>query len=340
MSMPLGISNMLLLLNVILTLWVSCTHGQGRTCDFPEIKHGTIYEENRYKQTFPVDTGKYFYYTCDHSYVSPSQLLWNKITCTEKGWLPSPKCLRQCFFPWVENGHSASSGQTHREGDTVQIVCDTGYSLPNNQGSITCAEGGWSSPPKCSRGYVSCENPPRVENAIIRNERHRYQNGERVRYECIRPYDIFGEVEVMCLNGTWTKPPQCKDSQGKCGPPPAIDNGDTTSFPSQVYPPGATVEYQCQSFYELQGNRRIVCRNGEWSEPPKCLETCVISEEMMKKHNIQLKWRYDKKLYSKTKDTVEFTCIRGYYPSTPDHTFRTTCQEGKLAYPTCGRKSG
>ncbi|XP_057585775.1 complement factor H-related protein 2-like isoform X2 [Hippopotamus amphibius kiboko] len=282
MSMPLGISNMLLLLNVILTLWVSCTHGQGRTCDFPEIKHGTIYEENRYKQTFPVDTGKYFYYTCDHSYVSPSQLLWNKITCTEKGWLPSPKCLRQCFFPWVENGHSASSGQTHREGDTVRIVCDTGYSLPNNQGSITCAEGGWSSPPKCSRGY----------------------------------------------------------SQGKCGPPPAIDNGDTTSFPSQVYPPEATVEYQCQSYYELQGNRRIVCRDGEWSEPPKCLEACVISEEMMKKHNIHLKWRHDKKLYAKTDDTVEFQCIHGYHPTAPEYTFRATCQEGKLAYPTCGRKSG
>ncbi|XP_066876908.1 complement factor H-related protein 2-like [Kogia breviceps] len=249
----------------------------GRTCDFPEIKHGTIYDENSYKQIFPVDIGKHFYYTCDHSFVSPSQLLWNRIICTQEGWSPRPKCLRQCFFPWVENGHSASSGQTHQEGDTVQIVCDTGYSLPNNRSSVTCAEGGWSSAPKCSRVY----------------------------------------------------------SQGKCGPPPPIGNGDITSFPAPVYPPGSTVEYQCQAYYELQGNRYVVCQNGEWSEPPKCLDACVISEEMMKKHNIQLKWRHDKKMYAKTDDTVEFKCKRGYYARTPQYTFRSTCQEGKLTYPTC-----
>nr|XP_015102536.1 complement factor H-related protein 2-like [Vicugna pacos] len=142
---------MLLLTTVILPLWLSSAHGQRRTCDFPEIKHGNIYDENKYKETFPVDMGKYFYYTCDHKFVSPSQSPWSLIACTEKGWSPTPKCLRQCFFPWVENGHSASSGQIHQEGDSVQIVCDTGYSLPNNQRGITCTESGWSLPPKCSR---------------------------------------------------------------------------------------------------------------------------------------------------------------------------------------------
>uniref|UniRef100_A0A8C3W6K6 Sushi domain-containing protein n=1 Tax=Catagonus wagneri TaxID=51154 RepID=A0A8C3W6K6_9CETA len=181
----------------------------------------------------------------------------------------------QCFFPWVENGLSASSGQIHREGDTVQIVCDAGYRLPNNQSSITCAEGGWSSSPKCSH------------------------------------------------------------SEGKCGPPPPIDNGDTTSFPLPVYLPGSIVEYQCQSYYELQGSSYIKCENGEWSEPPKCLDACVISEEIMKKYNIELKWSSGKKLYSKTDDTVEFRCRRGYRKKTPDHTFRATCQQGKVDYPAC-----
>jgi len=57
--------------------------------------------------------------------------------------------LGVCFFPFVENGQSASSGQIYLEGATVQITCNKGYSLPDNQGSITCAEGGWSSPPEC-----------------------------------------------------------------------------------------------------------------------------------------------------------------------------------------------
>ena len=64
------------------------------------------------------------------------------------------------------------------------------------------------------------------------------------------------------------------DSQGKCGPPPPIDNGDITSLLQLVYPPGMILEYRCQAYYELQGNRNVVCRNGEWSEPLKCLGEC------------------------------------------------------------------
>lgn len=64
-------------------------------------------------------------------------------------------------------------------------------------------------------------------------------------------------------------------------------------------------------------------------------DACVISEEMMKKHNIQLRWRKDKKLYSKTNDTVEFICKTGYCSKDSPAVFRTTCWEGKLEYPTC-----
>ncbi|KAM8812627.1 complement factor H-related protein 4-like [Rhynchonycteris naso] len=271
---------MLFLTTVILTLCVFWAHGQGRTCGFPEIKHGNMYEENKYKQTFPVVLGKYFYYSCDHSYVSPSQSLWTRITCTEEGWSPTPQCLRQCFFPWVENGHSSSSGQTHQEGDTVQIVCGTGYSLPHNQSGITCMESGWSTPPTCGRNYAEKE----------------------------------------------------------CGPPPLIDNGDITTFSLTAYAPGSSVEYQCQAYYDLQGSRKVTCRDGKWSEPPKCLDACVISEEMMRKHNIVLKWKYNKKFYSRTEDKIEFMCLSGYRPKSPGTIFRVPCLEGKVAYPTCVRR--
>uniref|UniRef100_G1MAS2 Complement factor H related 2 n=1 Tax=Ailuropoda melanoleuca TaxID=9646 RepID=G1MAS2_AILME len=250
-----------------------------RTCDFPEIKHGNIYDEDRYKQSFPVAIGKYFYYSCDRSFASPSQTLWTQIICTEEGWSPMPKCIRQCFFPWVENGHSTSSGQTHQEGDTVQIVCNAGYSLLYNQSNLRCTESGWSTPPTCS------------QSTLLR----------------------------------------------KCGPPPPIDNGDITSFPLPAYAPGSSVEYRCQAFYALQGNRNVICSNGQWSEPPKCLDACVVSEEMMEKHNIQLRWRHEKKFYSRTGDNIEFICKVGYHRKSPGHAFRITCQEGKVIYPTCER---
>ena len=56
----------------------------------------------------------------------------------------------------------------------------------------------------------------------------------------------------------------------------------------------------------------------------------------MRKHHIQLRWKHDKKLYSKTEDTIEFMCQYGYRQLTPKHTFRTTCREGKVVYPRCG----
>ncbi|XP_047560800.1 LOW QUALITY PROTEIN: complement factor H-related protein 2-like [Lutra lutra] len=210
--------------------------------------------------------------------VSVILILW--VSCAhgqEEGWSPTPKCISDAFFPWVENGHSASSGRIHQEGDTVQIVCNKGLQASHNQKSIQVTERGWSFPPKCNQ---------------------------------LGP-------------------------EGKCGPPPPIDNGDFTSFPLKAYAPGSSVEYQCQTFYVLHGNRTIICSNGQWSEPPKCLDACVVSEEIMEKHNIQLRWRHEKKFYSRTGDIIEFICKVGYHRKSQGDSFRTTCQEGKLTYPTC-----
>ncbi|XP_037681045.1 complement factor H-related protein 2-like [Choloepus didactylus] len=268
---------MLLLINIFLVLWTSGVGGQEKLCEFPEIKHGNLYDENSYKPLFPVPVGNFFYYSCECSFISSSKLYWTRITCTEEGWSPTPKCLKQCFFPWVENGHSESSGQTSLEGTTVQITCDTGYNLQNNKSAILCTEGGWSSPPKC------------------------------------RPIK----------------------SADKCGPPPTINNGDITSFLLKEYPLGATVEYRCQSFYELWGSRYVTCRDGEWSETPRCLDACVISEANMNENNIKLRWISQRKLYVKTGDIVEFECNFGYEKKTSRQSFRATCREGKLEYPRC-----
>ncbi|XP_041503586.1 complement factor H-related protein 2-like isoform X2 [Microtus oregoni] len=186
-----------------------------------------------------------------------------------------------CFFPFVENGDSTSSGQTHLQGDTVQVVCNQGYSLQNNQSSIACTEEGWSIPPEC-----------------------------------------------ISTNST-----------GKCGPPPPIDNGDITSFPLPEYQPLSSVEYQCKSFNKMQGNKKITCRNGEWSEPPKCLNACITSEEIMGKHNIILKWREIGKVYVTSGDYVEFTCKPGYKKANASPQFRTVCIDGHISYPSCTKRS-
>ncbi|XP_020771890.2 complement factor H-related protein 5 isoform X3 [Odocoileus virginianus] len=634
---------MLLLIHVLLISWISTVGGQVlfftvKHCDFPNINHGILYNEKKYKASFPVSPGKIFYYSCEYNFMSPSKFFWTPITCTEGGWSPTPKCLRVCFFPFVENGHSASSGQTHLEGDTVRITCNKGYSLPDNQGSITCAEAGWSSPPecistkkclktdivvangflseseyaysvsketqyKCKPGYTtadgktsgtvqclqggwssqptcikscdrpalvnarvksdvtwfqlndrldyechagyenrdgsrtgsivcgedgwshlpicreiechlpfleanvdahpkqekykvgdvlkffcrqrlkrigpdsvqcyqfgwspnfptckgqvrSCGQPPQLPNGKMRHKnQEKYEHNEMVEYDCnpnfvmkgpkkiqcmdgewttlpkcVEPgkacrfipqlengysqpsvppyrhgvsvvlscrssYTMIGNTTIACIDGIWTElpkcvgkkkqlcppPPQipnaqnmrttvnyqegekvtvlckenyefleakelvCKSGQWQslpqcvefaqyCGPPPPIDNGDITSSPLSAYSPGSVVQYRCQSFYELRGNLTVTCRNGQWSEPPTCIDACIISEDRMNKNNIQLKWRTPPIRYAKTGDFIEFECKRSHKEKTPVQSFRVLCQEGKFEYPTC-----
>lgn len=570
---------MMLLINAILILWISTVGGQGPFhCDFPKINHGIIYGREDSEAFSPVPVGTIFYYSCEYNFASPSRSFWTRIICTEEGWSPTPKCLRLCFFPSVENGYSASSGQTHLEGDIVQIVCDVGYSLPYNDDTITCLENGWSSPPKCNstnvecllpvleanvgvyprrvryktgevlefsceqgltgvgpasvqcyyfgwspsfptcKGQVqSCGPPPELLNGKIKEARkeeyghremveydcdpyflmtgpktiqcmdgqwtdlptctgqvktcdyiphlengyaqfsippfrhgvsmklnckktytmignnvitcidgmwtelpkcvatdklkscrrpvfsagilmypHRnkfnhstgvifrclrnpgykqavcingqwhpklhckrdmerlcppppqipnaqnmlttvnYQDKEKVAILCKENYLLHGPRDMVCKNGQWQSLPRCIESTQYCGPPPPVSNGDITSFPLSVYPPGSRVQYRCQSFYELRGSTDIICINGQWSEPPKCIDACVIYEGNMNKNNIQLRGKNIRNLYVKTGDFVEFDCKQPYKAKTSMQSFRALCQEGKIEYPMCG----
>ncbi|XP_070458507.1 complement factor H-like isoform X7 [Equus przewalskii] len=260
------------------------------------------------------------------------------IRCLGGKWSDPPPCIKtDCLSLPIFNDVIliGQKKESYRSGEQVAYKCPEYYQLDGSS-FVQCVNGKWIGRPTCRD--VSCKKPPEVKNAITSNHMSRYPSGERVRYECIKPFYPFGEIYVTCLNGIWTDPPQCKDPRGKCGPPPPIDNGDITTFPSPAYPPGSTVEYQCQSLHQLQGNRIITCRNGEWTKPPKCLDSCVISLEMMEKHNIELRWMGEKKLYSETGDVVEFACKPGYRRKTNSAKFRTTCREGKLEYPTCERQ--
>ncbi|KAM5237780.1 complement factor H-like [Ctenodactylus gundi] len=258
------------------------------------------------------------------------------VKCLGGKWSSPPECIRtDCFdLPIFEDAIPKEQKKDYyRSGEQVTYKCPQFYQIDGSN-IVTCINGKWIGKPKCKDN--SCVNPPQVKNAsIISKYMSRYPSGETVRYECNKPFDIFGEVEVMCLNGSWTEPPQCKDSTGKCGPPPPISNGDITSFPLLVYPPDSSVEYQCQSLYQLEGNQQIRCRNGEWSEPPRCLHACVISEEIMERHHVTLRWRERQKLYSVSGDEVEFRCLWGYRPAIYYESFRKMCRNGHLDYPTC-----
>ncbi|DAA21474.1 TPA: CCP modules 3-12, with parts of CCP 2 and 13-like, partial [Bos taurus] len=121
----------------------------GKPCSYPVIKHGRLYYS--YRGYFPARVNQQFVYSCDHHFVPPSQRSWDHLTCTAEGWSPEEPCLRQCIFNYLENGHNQHPEEKYLQGETVRVRCYEGYSLQNDQNTMTCTESGWSPPPRCIR---------------------------------------------------------------------------------------------------------------------------------------------------------------------------------------------
>uniref|UniRef100_A0A2K5Z464 Complement factor H related 4 n=1 Tax=Mandrillus leucophaeus TaxID=9568 RepID=A0A2K5Z464_MANLE len=271
---------MLLLINVILTLWVSCANGQVKPCNFPEIQHGGLYYESKRRPYFPVAAGKSYSYYCDANFVTPSGSYWDYIHCTQDGWSPTVPCLRTCSKSdiEVENGFISESSSIYILNKEMQYKCKPGYATAdgNSSGSITCFN------PQFYFVSELCDTPV-FENSRAKSNGMWFKLHDTLDYECYDGYESrYGNTtgSIVCGEDGWSHLPTCYNSSEKCGPPPPISNGDTKSFPQKVYLPQSTVEYQCQSSYELQGSQYVTCSNGEWSEPPRCrlMKPCEFPE--------------------------------------------------------------
>ncbi|XP_059533629.1 complement factor H-like isoform X1 [Myotis daubentonii] len=304
----------------------------------PHVEHGSINSSRSSEDERESLGPKLYAHGTTLSYICKDGFKLSKedgITCHRGKWSAPPQCVEKICPSPPSYGNAILTGRkknSYKSGEQVAYGCPDYYQMygPN---VVECRDGIWVGTPTCKD--VSCGSPPTVQNAFIPNQKSRYRHGDTARYECRQPLGLFGKAVVTCLSGNWTDPPECKEPTGQCGRPPAIDNGDVTTYISPFYASGSSVEYQCQAFYELEGNRRITCRDGQWSEPPKCLNACVISEEIMKEHNIELRYSYAKKVYSRSNDYVEFVCRPQYTKVSPASAFRVQCQEGKMEYPTC-----
>ncbi|XP_014397453.1 PREDICTED: complement factor H-related protein 3 [Myotis brandtii] len=400
------------LVKVILTLWVSWARGQVKPCEFPEIKHGSLYYGNWYRSHFPVSAGQWFHYSCDDNYVTPSQTKWHRLTCTQDGWTPEVPCRKICLKSKanIENGFIAESESTYPLNKKTKYKCKQGYVTEDGHtsGSITCLQNGWSAQPRCikmalishavmlweSLGNcflticlpfpyalflleICLKSKANIENGFIAESESTYPLNKKTKYKCKQGYvteDGHTSGSITCLQNGWSAQPRCI----KLCDLPIFENA-TVIFTGKALLPNDTLDYQCLDGYENRdGNalgsmlcsedgwlhlptcfskyfesiisfskiqfvlqhlkcspKYVTCSYGKWSEVPRCMDPCVISEEIMNEKNIQLKGKDDKPYYVKTGDIVEFMCKSGHKAVTSEESFQAVCREGTVKLPRC-----
>ncbi|XP_069718603.1 complement factor H isoform X2 [Phaenicophaeus curvirostris] len=296
---------------------------------FPKVANAQF--EGRKKKIY--EPGETIRYQCDAGFLTVGL---PEIICREGNWTAPPYCEDATCgaAPEIPYARITSTQQErYLPGAQVQYECEKNFEMMGGN-YVTCTNGEWSQAPMCRD--VTCEPPPEIAGGKVQGvKKSRYMPGENARYQCWRGFEMTGAPTVVCQNGTWTEQPKCKGKGGKCGPPPVIENGDLLSFPMQEYAAGATLRYKCPSLYTLEGSESITCTDGQWTNPPVCLVACTASEEDMNRNNIELKWTFTKKLYSRSGDFIEFRCKRGYVADPASLSFRVQCIQGKLEYPRC-----
>nr|XP_006130726.1 complement factor H-related protein 2-like [Pelodiscus sinensis] len=290
------------------------------------IANGKIVDQVEQKTTFQ----------CNHGYKSESGI--NETTCTSEGWSPVPKCIVQgCPHPPdIDLAEIVSKEKAeYWEGDAVRYRCYPGYTLAGPE-SITCSEEKWTPPPKCLAPCIITRQQLETKKLLLSNSRRRtvlIQSDQAIQLFC-NDSDLKIPNHIKCVDGHVDLPTCVSGTKGKCGHPPKIENGDITSLSLNEYAFGSSVEYRCQHYYIIEGERNSYCHNGNWTKAPVCLAPCTVTQEALRPYNIDFKWASHQKLYVPHGEFVEFKCRSSFSPNS-SNIYRVQCNFGQISYPQC-----
>ncbi|XP_075792823.1 complement factor H-like isoform X4 [Pelodiscus sinensis] len=227
------------------------------------------------------------------------------------------------------------------ESDTVQYGCNPGYTLAGSQ-RIKCDGRNWTPPPKCLAPCTITKQQLEEKKLLLPSGRRRtlmIQTDQVVEFSCSEGYVLMVPSNRKCFDGHMDFPLCISETGKKCGRPPVVANGDMTTFAQKEYASGSLVEYTCQKFYSLKGQNKSFCDNGNWIEIPVCEDPCIISQEEMQNHGIELTEAYNGTQYVQYHDFVVFNCKSGHIPQAllSISNFTVQCNSGNIAYPHCNK---
>ncbi|XP_059678148.1 coagulation factor XIII B chain [Gavia stellata] len=341
----------------------SCTK-KFELCQVPNLQHGSYFTAQR-----ELRLNETLLYKCDEGYYTAGGNTTEEAVCLTHGWSLTPNCTKiSCSsLRAIAHGGFYPVKKIYEEGDVVHFFCEENYSVSEFD-LIQCYYFGWHpDPPVCEDVKNKCPPPPLPPHAHVITVRRTYRNGDKIRIQCQRTFEIRGPEEIQCEKGKWTSPPICIGTMDKreseapptleedaairasktyhnkdmkmqqdCTSPPVIKNGVVLGPLLTSYKNGSSVEYGCQRYHLLDGPSTVYCEQGNWTEKPTCLEPCTLNVADMNSNNIELKWRQEELVFLHG-DLIEFECKQGYnfLQTTIPSPGRTQCNYGRLKYPKC-----
>ncbi|XP_077964162.1 complement factor H isoform X3 [Gasterosteus aculeatus] len=202
-------------------------------------------------------------YSCVKDYKKP--VGFNLATCTREGWTPNPLCQGKgrCSGSDVLNGIVAGP-----YNDVYYTACREGYKRFTKGWWATaeCKNGKWSGLEDCIAN-TTCGKLPEILNGRV--TQHPRQN-KKVQITCNTGDGVLVK-DLTCSEGEWLSnglPPQtiCASTAKSCNPPPKVENSIIKASYQREYFSDSEVTYQCRDNYMMEGQGKMICKDGQWME--------------------------------------------------------------------------
>ncbi|XP_060630527.2 complement factor H-related protein 5-like isoform X2 [Anolis sagrei] len=299
----------------------------------PRISHGNLigdlHEEYQH--------GEKVAYECDIRFGMVGS---STVKCVDGEWMFLPSCIEEeksCGPPpSITNGHPVIVDKNkYWHGETVQYVCDQTFVILGTN-VARCLHGQWEVP-SCTDGAAKCRRPKNAKFVPYAPLTKMFDNGTAANYMCGSSLHI-----TQCNHGKWSPEPECNVKE-LCPPPPQLPNA-INEIEMKNYKSGEEISFTCKKHFRLQGPQKILCKDGSWQTPPRCvdaegrcgrppsIENGDISDTLMTDYMSGATVHYKCLLFYRMEGVPTVHCHNGTWTERPRCTEACTITEEDMSY--------